>query len=69
MGLNLKAFFFSNLFVCFYRPMPTETVLLGVDCIPNSSVPLIVIQEPTMIGAEDMAMQIDTLPPFDQVCI
>jgi hypothetical protein len=49
--------------------MPTETVLLGVDCIPNSNVPLIVIQEPTMIGAEDMAMQIDTLPPFDQVCI
>jgi hypothetical protein len=69
-GFESKSIFSSIYSFGFYRPMPTETVLLGVDCIPNSTVPLIVIQEPTMIGAEDnMAMQIDTLPPFDQVCI
>ena len=48
-------------------PTPTETILLGVDCIPGSDVPLIVVQEPTVIAHDEMAMQMDTLPPFDQV--
>jgi hypothetical protein len=53
----------------FSSSMPTKSVLLGVDCIPSSSVPLIFVQEPTVIGADEMAMQMDTLPPFDQVFI
>jgi hypothetical protein len=49
--------------------MPTKTVLLGVDCVPSSNVPVIIVQEPTMIGADEIAMQMDTLPPLDQVII
>lgn len=47
--------------------MPTKTVLLGVDCIPSNNVPLIFVQEPTVIGADELAMPMDTLPPLDQV--
>jgi hypothetical protein len=47
--------------------MPTKTVLLGVDCIPSSTIPLIVVQEPTVIGADELVMPMDTLPPLDQV--
>ncbi|CAF0816970.1 unnamed protein product [Rotaria sordida] len=49
-----------------YDSMPTKTILLGADCIPSSSVPLIFVQEPTVIGADEMVMQMDTLPPLDQ---
>jgi len=50
--------------------MPTTTILLGVDCIPSSNVPVIVVQEPTMIGgADEIPIQMDTLPPLDQVLI
>lgn len=38
-----------------------------MDCISDSDVPLIVVQEPTIIAHDDMAMQMDTLPPLDQV--
>ncbi len=48
-------------------PKQRKTVLLGVDCIPSTSVPLIFVQEPTVIGADELAMPMDTLPPLDQV--
>lgn len=47
--------------------MPTKTILLGAECISSSGVPLIVVQEPTVIGTEEMVMPMDTLPPPDQV--
>ncbi|CAF1281232.1 unnamed protein product [Rotaria sp. Silwood1] len=49
-----------------YGSMPTKTILLGADCISSSSIPLIFVQEPTVIGADEMIMQMDTLPPLDQ---
>ncbi|CAF2952038.1 unnamed protein product [Rotaria sp. Silwood2] len=49
-----------------YGSMSTKTVLLGADCISSSSVPLIFVQEPTVIGADEMVMQMDTQPPLDQ---
>ncbi|CAF1231742.1 unnamed protein product [Rotaria magnacalcarata] len=49
-----------------YDSMSTKTVLLGADCIPSSSVPLIFVQEPTVIGTDEMIIPMDTLPPLDQ---
>ncbi|CAF3130334.1 unnamed protein product [Rotaria socialis] len=49
-----------------YDSMPIKTVLLGADCIPSSSVPLIFVQEPTVIGTDEMIIPMDTLPPLDQ---
>jgi hypothetical protein len=46
---------------------PTKTVLLGVDGISSSNIPLIFVQEPTVIGADELAIPMDTLPPLDQV--
>jgi hypothetical protein len=69
MGLSryfMKIYFLVN---SFSSPMPKKTVLLGVDCTPSSNVPLIIVQEPTMIGADEMAMPMDTLPLFDQVLL
>ncbi|UJR34121.1 hypothetical protein I4U23_021528 [Adineta vaga] len=46
-----------------YDSTPTKTVLLGANCA-SSNVPLIFVQEPTMIGADEMPIQMDTLPPL-----
>ncbi|CAF4428536.1 unnamed protein product, partial [Adineta steineri] len=46
---------------------PTKTILLGADCISTSNdVPLIFVQEPTVIGADEVPIPMDTLPPLDQ---
>ena len=47
--------------------MTKNSVLLGSDCITSGDVPLIVVQEPTVLGADEAAIHMDTLPPFDQV--
>ncbi len=63
-----KDLFYENIFLfIFFSSIPTKTVLLGVDCISSSDVPLIFVQEPTVIGADELAMPMDTLPPLDQV--
>ncbi|CAF1273274.1 unnamed protein product [Adineta ricciae] len=45
-----------------YSTTPTKTILFGADCIPSGNVPLITVQEPTMIGVDEMPVQMDTLP-------
>lgn len=49
-----------------YDISPSKTVLLGVDCIPSSNIPLIFVQEPTVIAGDEVPIQMDTLPPIDQ---
>ncbi|CAF0816795.1 unnamed protein product [Adineta steineri] len=50
-----------------YDSIPTKTILLGADCISTSNdVPLIFVQEPTVIGADEVPIPMDTLPPLDQ---
>ena len=49
------------------RSTSDACVLLGADCSSTGDVPLIIIQEPTMLGLDEPAVQMDTLPPFDQV--
>ena len=63
-------FLFLSLKNCYFysSPMPTATVLLGVDCTSSSKIPLILVQEPTVIVADEMGIQMDTLPQLDQVC-
>lgn len=49
-----------------YNIKPSKTILLGVDCIPSSHIPLIFVQEPTVIVGDEVPVQMDTLPPLDQ---
>ncbi len=66
--MGIKIYFMKIVFLfIFFSSIPTKTVLLGVDCISSSDVPLIFVQEPTVIGADELAMPMDTLPPLDQV--
>lgn len=44
-------------------------VLLGADCISASDIPMIVIQEPTMIGADELPVPMDIQHPHDQVIL
>lgn len=66
-GYLIRTSHFPHALTSFSSPTPTQTVLLGADCIPSSDVPLIFVQEPTVITSDDLAMQMDTLPPLDQV--
>jgi len=43
-----------------------KLILIGVDCIPSTTVLLIFVQEPTVIGVEELPISMDKLSPLDQ---
>lgn len=65
--LDALAFFQSSLDVYpTYHSNPDGVVLLGAECSSGPDVPMIVIQEPTMLGVDEGHIPMDTMPPLDQ---